>query len=74
MLPGSGTLVVVMVRVAKLTPGGWEVTLNVPSELQPFVPSEEMKLNIASFCHRQSSRTQTNNPENDPPIIVPVKE
>ena len=73
MLPGSGTLVVVMVRVPTLTPEvDW--TLNVPSELQPFVPSEEMKLNIASLYHRQSSWSQTNNPENDPPIIVPVKE
>jgi hypothetical protein len=46
MLPGSGTLVVVMVRVPALKLGVVEKTLNVPSELQPFVPSEEMKLNI----------------------------
>jgi len=65
MLPGSGTLVVVMVRVPELNPGKVEKTCNAPSELQPFSTGNsggngvnmvdvETKLNIASFPHRQS--------------------
>ena len=71
-----------MVRVPTLEPQipTQVLTLNVPSDLQPFSTSPkgvmtlvdvEMKLNIAWFSPRHSSKAN-NSPENEPPIIAPV--
>jgi len=84
MLPGSGTVLVVMVRVPKLPPQSPTqlLTLKVPSDLQPFSTSPvsrlknlvdvEMKPNSARFSPRLSVGSLFKSPENEPPVIAPV--